>query len=48
MPNISSSIKDQAIGKESFAEEMEEADLRITYQEVRWGEIWAEVGPDAA
>ena len=30
---------------ESFATEMASADLRITYQEVRWGEIWAEVVP---
>ncbi|HEB77109.1 MAG TPA: class I SAM-dependent methyltransferase [Methylothermaceae bacterium] len=27
---------------ESFAEEMTVAGLRITHQEVRWGEIWAE------
>ncbi len=31
---------------ESFAEEMAAASLRITYQEVRWGEIWAEAVPD--
>ena len=31
---------------ESFAEEMTAAGLRITHQEVRWGEIWAEVVPD--
>jgi SAM-dependent methyltransferase len=30
---------------ESFAEEMRQAALRITHQEVRWGEIWAEVMP---
>lgn len=30
---------------ESFAQEMAEAQLRITYQEIRWGEIWAEVVP---
>ncbi len=30
---------------ESFAEEMEEAALKITHQEVRWGEIWAEAVP---
>ena len=30
---------------ESFAQEMAEAQLQITYQEVRWGEIWAEVVP---
>jgi SAM-dependent methyltransferase len=28
---------------ETFAEEMQEADLTITHLEVRWGEIWAEV-----
>ena len=28
---------------ESFEKEMAAAGLRITYQEVRWGEIWAEV-----
>ena len=28
---------------ESFAEEMRQANLKITYQEVRWSEIWAEV-----
>lgn len=28
---------------ESFAEEMKVAGLRITYQEIRWGEIWAEI-----
>lgn len=27
---------------ESFAEEMERAGLQVLYQEVRWGEIWAE------
>ena len=32
---------------ESFAQEMEEADLRVMYQEVRWGEIWAEAVPGA-
>jgi len=33
---------------ESFREEMDQAGCRITHQEVRWGEIWAEVTPDAA
>ena len=28
---------------ESFAEEMAAAGLRVIYQEIRWGEIWAEV-----
>jgi len=28
---------------ESFAEEMQEANLTITHLEVRWGEIWSEV-----
>ncbi|MEX5215247.1 MAG: class I SAM-dependent methyltransferase [Nitrospiraceae bacterium] len=28
---------------ESFAEEIEQAGCRILHQEVRWGEIWAEV-----
>ena len=32
---------------ESFSEEMEAAGLEITYQEVRWGEIWAETRPMA-
>jgi SAM-dependent methyltransferase len=32
---------------ESFAEEMAAAALQVSYQEVRWGEIWAEVIPDA-
>ena len=32
---------------ESFAAEMREAGLRITHQEVRWGEVWAECEPDA-
>lgn len=31
---------------ESFAEEMKEAGCRILHQEVRWGEIWAEVSPN--
>lgn len=31
---------------ESFASEMRESGLRITHQEVRWGEIWAETKPD--
>jgi glycosyltransferase involved in cell wall biosynthesis/2-polyprenyl-3-methyl-5-hydroxy-6-metoxy-1,4-benzoquinol methylase len=31
---------------ESFAAEMHDADLRITHQEVRWGEVWAECEPD--
>lgn len=30
---------------ESFAEEIAQAGLSITHQEVRWGEIWAEVRP---
>jgi SAM-dependent methyltransferase len=30
---------------ESFAEEMESGGLKITHQEVRWGEIWAEAVP---
>ena len=30
---------------ESFAEELTTAGLRITHQQVRWGEIWAEVIP---
>jgi 2-polyprenyl-3-methyl-5-hydroxy-6-metoxy-1,4-benzoquinol methylase len=30
---------------ESFAEEMGACGLRITHQEVRWGEIWAEAVP---
>lgn len=32
---------------ESFAQEMIIAGMRIAYQEVRWGEIWGEVVPDA-
>ncbi len=30
---------------ESFADEMAAAKLRINYQEVRWGEVWAEMIP---
>ncbi len=30
---------------EEFAEEMEAAGLKITHQEVRWGEIWVETKP---
>jgi SAM-dependent methyltransferase len=33
---------------ESFREEVTAAGLRITHQEVRWGEIWAEVVPDGS
>ena len=33
---------------ESFVEEMAAARLRISHQEVRWGEIWAEVVPDGS
>jgi SAM-dependent methyltransferase len=33
---------------ESFAEEINAAGLGIVYQEVRWGEIWAEVRTDDA
>lgn len=32
---------------ESFAQEMAEAGLTVSYHEVRWGEIWAEVVPHA-
>jgi hypothetical protein len=32
---------------ETFSEEMAAAGLRILYQEVRWGEIWAEAVPGA-
>jgi len=31
---------------ESFAQEMNEARLKIIHQEVRWGEIWAEAVPN--
>jgi len=31
--------------RESFEKEMSEAGLKITYMEVRWGEIWAELIP---
>ena len=33
---------------ESFAAEMREACLRVTHQEVRWGEVWAECEPVTA
>ena len=33
--------------QESFALEMQSAGLRIFHMEIRWGEIWAEVVPDA-
>ncbi|MBI4544336.1 MAG: methyltransferase domain-containing protein [Gemmatimonadetes bacterium] len=33
---------------ESFAQEMAAAGLRIRHQEVRWGEIWAELGVDGS
>lgn len=33
---------------ESFAQEIAEAGLKILHQEVRWGEIWAEVAADGA
>lgn len=33
---------------ESFAQEMEDADLVTRHQEVRWGEIWAEAIPKQA
>jgi 2-polyprenyl-3-methyl-5-hydroxy-6-metoxy-1,4-benzoquinol methylase len=33
---------------ESFVEEMATAHLRIIHQEIRWGEIWAEVVPDGS
>ncbi|CAG0930426.1 partial Putative glycosyltransferase EpsE, partial [Planctomycetaceae bacterium] len=33
---------------ESFAAEMHDAGLRVTHQEVRWGEVWAECEPVAA
>ena len=33
---------------ESFAEEMAVAGLKIIHQEIRWGEIWAEVAPDGS
>lgn len=33
---------------ESFAEELAMAELRVLHQEVRWGEIWAEVTVNAA
>lgn len=31
---------------ESFDEEMEAANLKITHREIRWGEIWAEAIPN--
>jgi len=33
--------------QEIFEEEMDASGLRITHMEIRWGEIWAEVVPDA-
>lgn len=33
--------------QESFEQEMEAAGLKIVHMEIRWGEIWAEVVPDA-
>ncbi len=33
--------------QESFEQEMKAAGLRIAHMEIRWGEIWAEVIPDA-
>lgn len=33
---------------ESFAKELAGAGLRIAYQEVRWGEIWAEAASDGS
>jgi 2-polyprenyl-3-methyl-5-hydroxy-6-metoxy-1,4-benzoquinol methylase len=33
---------------ESFMKEIDEAGLRISYQETRWGEIWAELVADAS
>ncbi|MCB0108922.1 MAG: class I SAM-dependent methyltransferase [Caldilineaceae bacterium] len=32
---------------ESFAEEMAAAQLQLLHQEIRWGEIWAELAPQA-
>lgn len=32
---------------ESFGEEMRDAGLAVTHLEVRWGEIWSELKPDA-
>jgi len=33
--------------QESFVQEMDAAGLRVAHMEIRWGEIWAEVVPDA-
>ena len=33
--------------QESFEQEMAGAGLSVNHLEVRWGEIWAEVAPDA-
>ena len=33
---------------EGFVREMEQADLIITHQEVRWGEIWCELIPNSS
>jgi len=33
--------------QESFAAEMESAGLKITYKEIRWGEIWSEAVPNS-
>jgi len=32
--------------KESFAKELDSAGLNITYQDIKWGEIWAEAVPN--
>jgi 2-polyprenyl-3-methyl-5-hydroxy-6-metoxy-1,4-benzoquinol methylase len=34
--------------QESFAEEISAAGLEIAHQEVRWGELWAELRPASA
>lgn len=33
--------------QDSLADEMRQAGLKINYQEIRWGEIWAEAAQDA-
>jgi hypothetical protein len=33
---------------ESWAQEIEEAGLKVTHQEIRWSEIWAEAVKDVS
>jgi 2-polyprenyl-3-methyl-5-hydroxy-6-metoxy-1,4-benzoquinol methylase len=47
LPYFSENSHHTEYTQESFIQEMDAAGLRVSHMEIRWGEIWAEVLPNA-